>query len=197
MPRPSPSDRLPKIVKGPTQKSSEALSHPSMKRSRAAYPSSRSAVAQSATAWARRRAVCSWSTPASPASRSSIRRTDPVIDPMSSDPNTTRTGTPGPTAARSEASVTETADNPATSIVVRPRQSVTTERVRSGSRCPTHMPSRAPMTTVTTLMTVPSPGKPTFTGPPYEAAREPVVRAAGGVPGGPFGGLESEVNGTA
>ena len=36
MPRPSPSDSEPRMVRGPTQNSSDALSHPSMNRSRAA-----------------------------------------------------------------------------------------------------------------------------------------------------------------
>ena len=37
MPRPSPSDSEPRMVSGPTQKSSDAVSHPSMKRSRARW----------------------------------------------------------------------------------------------------------------------------------------------------------------
>lgn len=90
-----------------------------------------------------------------------MRNVDPVIDPMSNEPRTTSTGTPGPTASRNAASVTETVDSPATSSVVRPRQSVTTDRVRSGIRCPTHMPNSAPATTATMLMTVPRPGKAT------------------------------------
>jgi len=74
-----------------------------------------------------------------------------------------RTGAPEPTAALSEESVTLTADSPATRRVTRPRQSVTTERVRSGRRWPTAIPMREPATTVATLMAVPSPTNPPVT----------------------------------
>ena len=39
VPRPSPSEMLPRMVSGPTQNSSDAVSHPSMNRSRAAFAS--------------------------------------------------------------------------------------------------------------------------------------------------------------
>lgn len=39
MPRPRPSDRLPRMANGPTQNNNDALSHPSMNRSRAASAS--------------------------------------------------------------------------------------------------------------------------------------------------------------
>ena len=101
--------------------------------------------------------------------------------PMISDPRTMSTGAPGPTAAARDPSVTLTQDRPATRMVTRPRQSVTTERVRSGSRCPMAMPTRAPMTTATTLMSVPSPGNPARTRATLRA--EPAVPARAPDPG--------------
>ena len=171
MPRPSPSEMLPRMVSGPTQNSSDAVSHPSMNRSRAACASSGLSPSDDLM----RRATRVWIAPASPDSRSSIRSSEPTTLPTSSEPRTMRTGAPGPTALANDGSVTLTHDSPATRRVTRPRQSVTTDRVRSGRRWPIAMPRSAPMMTATTLMTVPRPGN---------AARTRVtLRAGQGRPG--------------
>ena len=73
MPRPRPSESEPRMVRGPTQKSSDALSQPSMNRSRAAWSTPASPVPTSAGAAARR----VWITPARLSSRSSMRSSDP------------------------------------------------------------------------------------------------------------------------
>ena len=49
-----------------------------------------------------------------------MRRAEPAIEPISSDPRTMSSGNPVPTASRSAGSVTATADRPATSRVTRP-----------------------------------------------------------------------------
>ena len=64
----------------------------------------------------------------------SIRSIEPAMPPINRLPSTISTGAPVPTAEVSDVSVTFIADNPAMSRVVSPRQSVTTHRVRSGSR---------------------------------------------------------------
>ena len=83
---------LPRMVSGPTQKSRDAVSHPSMNRSRAACASS----VVSPSAECIRLATRVWSAPARPASRSSMRSSEPTMLPMISEPRTMSTGAPGP-----------------------------------------------------------------------------------------------------
>ena len=95
MPRPRPSLSDPRIVSGPAEQQ-DAVSHPSMNRS-----------------WPRGpfRPRCSSAGPRTPGSSlrgleaSSIRGTDPAIEPMSRDPRTMSRGKPTPTASRSAGSV--------------------------------------------------------------------------------------------
>src|SRR3954470_1270238 len=86
-----------------------------------------------------------------------MRSSEPQIPPSSSEPSTTSTGAPGPVAAANGRSRTAAADSAAARRVTSPRPSVTTERVRSGSRWPSSMPIPEPTRTVTTLRTVPAP----------------------------------------
>ena len=95
--------------------------------------------------------------PPMPSRRSSMRRSEPAIPPSSSEPSTISTGARAPTARPSELSSTLAADSAATSSVTRPSASVTTSRVRSGSRCPRSTPMLEPTRTVATLSAVPAP----------------------------------------
>jgi hypothetical protein len=79
------------------------------------------------------------------------------MPPMSSDPSTISTVAESPTASESRRSVTLEAASAAASSVTRPRPSVTTSRVRVGSRLPSTTPIPDPTRTVATLTTVPRP----------------------------------------
>ena len=131
------------MVSGPAQKMIEAVTNPSMNRARPPEPSQ---------GVSRR---CSQ--PPSPSSRSSSRSSDPTMPPTRIAPSTISSGALSPTAAAQALSVIAAAEVAAISSVTRPSPSVTTLRVRSGSRCPTSTPMVAPRRTVTTLTSVPNP----------------------------------------
>ncbi len=119
-PWPMPSVIEPRMVSGPVQKMMDAVTNPSMKRARPPDPS---------FGVSRR---CSQ--PPSPSSRSSSRSSEPTMPPTSSAPSTIRSGALSPTASAQASFPIAAADVAAISSVTSPSPSVTTVRVRSGSR---------------------------------------------------------------
>ena len=142
-PLPSPSLSAPRIVSGPVQKTSDAMTKPSTKRARSAEPLLPTSRACSQPP---RRST--------PVSRP---RRDPAIPPTSTAPSTTSRGAASPTSAARAGERTAIADVAAISSVTRPRPSVTRSRVRTGSRLPSSAPRLQPRSTVTTLTRVPVP----------------------------------------
>ena len=143
------------MVSGPTQNTSEAVTKPSMKRSRAAC-SAASVTSSGVATWpplSRNR-----NQPPKSSSRSSMFTSDPMMPPISSDPSTISTGALPPTASENADEVTSIADSAPISNVTRPRASVTVSRVRCGSRWPSSKPMAEPTMTVMTLTRVPKPG---------------------------------------
>ena len=145
MPRPSPSSREPRIVSGPTQNTSEAVTKPSTNRARPA------------ASWPSRSGQPPADPGAHPFQAVLDRSSDPTIPPTRTEPSTIRMGALVPTASSSSGSTTAAALVAATSRVTRPSPSVTTSRVRCGSRSPSSAPRPAPTSTVTTLSAVPAP----------------------------------------
>jgi hypothetical protein len=154
------------------QKTSEAVTNPSMKRSRAAS-SGRDESGGSVPAGTspegvsprgvpagvcRRRPSRVRSQPPNASSRASMSSNEPAIPPSNKDPSTIRTGAAEPTASDSAADLTTAAERAPISSVTSPRASVTVSRVRVGSRAPSNRPSAEPTSTVATLITVPTPG---------------------------------------
>src|SRR4051812_15363183 len=131
------------MVSGPVQKTSDAVTKPSMNRARSA---------ESEEPESRR---CNQ--PPTPSTRCSRRSSDPTMPPITSDPSTIRRGACGPTFAARAGSLTATADSPAISSVTRPSASVTRSRVRAGRRLPASTPIEEPTSTVHTLTAVPKP----------------------------------------
>ncbi len=82
------------MVNGPTQNSSDVVSHPSTKRSRGEIPPEVPPTSAAGT----RLATKAWTVPARDSRRCSMRSTDPAIPPSSRLPSTISTGTPGPTS---------------------------------------------------------------------------------------------------
>ena len=79
------------------------------------------------------------------------------MPPTSREPSTISIGALVPTSRASAGSSTATAEVPAIRRVTRPSASVTTSRVRTGSRLPRSTPMVAPSRTVATFTTVPVP----------------------------------------